>query len=205
MLFPLERHEQPSATPCRSWHRHGSVPSDHSKRTENGLGQPHIRGTAHIPSELHRFARLPEVCPFTEGNERLVRFAIETQRRGQCGNIAPHREAGHPRSRTTIKNPPRILHPNRTSIRISYASGCRYFCGLTGLGSRLDPAVFCKICPSAKQNTTPIRQTTLPTNAQIIWTNIGGSKTLIRANPVTATTMVTNPPSFSHIFNPPLR
>jgi hypothetical protein len=54
-----------------------------------------------------------------------------------------------------------------------------------------------KIDPSAKRNTTPTRQTKLPAKAQIIWTNVGGSKTLIRANPVTATIMVTTPPSFS--------
>ncbi len=40
--------------------------------------------------------------------------------------------------------------------------------------------------------------------AQIIWTYVGGSKTLIRHNTVTATPMVASPPSFSHILNLPV-
>jgi hypothetical protein len=53
------------------------------------------------------------------------------------------------------------------------------------------------IDPSAKRNTTPTRQMEAPINAQIIWMNVGGRKTLIRYNPVIAATMVTTPPSFS--------
>jgi hypothetical protein len=53
---------------------------------------------------------------------------------------------------TTI---PGIYTQNRTSIRIRCASGCRYFGGLTDLGGRLDPAVFCKNLPLSehKHNT----------------------------------------------------
>ncbi len=50
----------------------------------------------------------------------------------------------------------------------------RYFVVYLTLGAFLALRSFVKICPSANMNTTPTRQTMLPTKATMIWTYIGG-------------------------------